>query len=215
MFGWVRQTIGGTTYSHIQQPQNMSCGATSIAMLVWNCKYGLGSEIAARWTVRGYEREQLGRAVLSDPDPMDDYGSDEAHIEDVLRNYYGLTATTLNADHFHTIMSNAPKDWTSFVVGVFWTGGGGGGHLITIIVRGSDALIFDPGNPSGTIPVVPAAGLVVGTTGNRTLAIPGMAAHRIDRAVHVPPQMSGLAMFKNLAQSPAWLWRFGRTGFRI
>ena len=213
MFGWVRKTIGGTTYSHIQQPQNMSCGATSLAMLVWNCGYGLGSEIAARWTVRGYERQQLGRTVLSDPDPMDDSGSDEAHIEDILKNYYGVSATAIQADHFATVMANAPTDWTSFVLGVFWNGGGG--HLITVIVRGANALIFDPGLPSGTINSVPCAGLVSGSPGNRVLNIPGMAAHRIDRAVHVPPQKSGKTILMNLVQAPAWLYQFGRTGFKM
>lgn len=213
MLGWVRKTIGGTTYSHIQQPQNMSCGATSIAMLIWNCSYGLGSEIAARWTVRGYERKQLGRTVLSHPDPMDDAGTDEAHVEDILKGFYGLNATTVNADHFNTLMTSSPHDWSSFVVGVFWTVGGG--HLVTVIVRGADALIFDPALSSGTINVVPCASLVGGTTGNRVLNVPGMAAHRIDRAVHVPPQRSGLAIFMNLAQTPSWLWNFGRTGFKI
>lgn len=213
MFGWVRRTIGGTTYSHIHQPQNMSCGATSVAMLVWNCGYGLGSEIAARWTVRGYERRQLGRTILSDPDPMDDYGSDEAHIEDILKKYYGVNATAINADHFMTVMGNSPTDWTSFVVGVFWRGGGG--HLITVIVRGANALIFDPGLPSGTIHSIPARSLVTGSTGNRSLNVPGMAVHSIDRAVHVPPQKSGKAILTNLLQTPGWFWQFGRTGFKM
>jgi hypothetical protein len=213
VFGWVRKTIGDTTYSHIEQPQDMSCGATSIAMLVWNCSYGLGSEIAARWTMRGVERERMGRTVLSDPDPMDDTGTDEARVEEALKNFYGLTATTVNSGHFQTLMSSSPKDWTSFVVGVFWVGGGG--HLITIIVRGANALIFDPGETSGTIKVVSCATLVTGVAPNYSLNVPGMAAHWIDRAVHVPPQRSGLAIFKNLAQTPSWLWHYGRTGFRM
>jgi hypothetical protein len=42
-----------------------------------------------------------------------------------------------------------------------------------------------------------------------------MAAHRIDRAVHVPPQRSGKTILMNLVQTPAWLYQFGRTGFKI
>ena len=213
MFGWVRKTIGGTTYSHIQQPQDMSCGATSIAMLVWNCSYGLGSEIAARWTMRGIERVRMGRTVFSDPDPMDDSGTDEARIEEALKNFYGLDAKTLASGHFKTLMSTSPKDWSSFVVGVYWVGGGG--HLITIIVRGANALIFDPGETSGTIKVVACASLVTGAAPRYSLNVPGMSAHWIDRAVHVPPQRSGLAIFKNLIQTPSWLWHYGTTGFRM
>ncbi len=87
--------------------------------------------------------------------------------------------------------------------------------MITVIVRGANALIFDPGEPSGTIHSVPCANLVMGTPGNRVLNIPGMAAHRIDRAVHVPPQRSGKTILMNLVQTPAWLYQFGRTGFKI
>lgn len=213
MFGWVRVTINGTTYSHLHQSQDMSCGATSIALLVWNCGYGLGSEVASRWTMRGVERTRLGRNVLGDDDPMDDMGTDEARIAPVLKNYYGLNANVLSADHFRTMMSGAPHDWTSFIVGVYWTGGGG--HLITVIVRGTDALVFDPGEDAGTIHVVPSADLVGDALPNRSLNVPGIAGNRIDRAVHVPPQRSGVAMVKNLLQTPAWLYQFGRTGFRL
>ena len=210
MFGWVRVSMDGRTYSHIHQPQKMSCGATSLAMLVWNCGYGLGSEIVARWTMRGVERERTGRSILSDPDPMDDIGTDEKRVAKILREYYGLIAKVTNAEQLAAKISTAPADWSSYVVGVWWSGGGG--HLVTVIVRGANALIFDPGAPSGTIRKVACSKLVGGAAGARTLNVPGMAANTIDRAVEVPPQHGAMTFAKNLLQTPSWIYEFGRMG---